>query len=204
MKLLDLTLSDPQENLDLDETLLKDCNAQGSEVLRFWESVSYFVVLGRSKKAVDEAFVTRCQTDKIPILRRCSGGGTVLQGPGCLNFALVKRIEKDSPFASIKSTNETILTTHQQLFRDLLPGTEFKGITDLAIKGIKFSGNAQRRLKNAMLFHGSFLYDFDLSLIEKYLRIPAQQPEYRQNRPHSQTAIIVSKGFFRGFKPMSP
>ena len=63
---------------------------------------------------------------------------------------------------------------------------ELKGISDLAINNIKFSGNAQRRLKKAILFHGTILYNFQLSLIEKYLKHPPIQPAYRENRPHDQ------------------
>ena len=49
----------------------------------------------------------------------------------------------------------------------------------------KFSGNAQRRKKKFLLFHGTFLLRFDFSLIEKVLPLPSLQPDYRQNRPHS-------------------
>ena len=68
----------------------------------------------------------------------------------------------------------------------MLDHVELKGISDLAINNIKFSGNAQRRLKKAILFHGTILYNFQLSLIEKYLKHPPIQPAYRENRPHDQ------------------
>jgi lipoate-protein ligase A len=61
---------------------------------------------------------------------------------------------------------------------------EVRGHTDLTLDGLKFSGNAQRRKRRSLLFHGSFLLQFDLSLISHTLRLPAQQPEYRANRPH--------------------
>ena len=61
---------------------------------------------------------------------------------------------------------------------------ELNGISDLVIGDIKFSGNAQRRLKHAILFHGTILYDFDLSLVTQYLKEPPIQPDYRNNRPH--------------------
>ena len=40
--------------------------------------------------------------------------------------------------------------------------------------------------KNAILFHGTILYDFDLSLISKYLKNPPIQPDYRNHRSHEQ------------------
>jgi lipoate-protein ligase A len=64
-------------------------------------------------------------------------------------------------------------------------GVEVRGHTDLAIGGLKFSGNAQRRRKRFLLFHGTFLLDFDLGAVEKYLRLPSKQPDYRRNRSHA-------------------
>jgi lipoate-protein ligase A len=64
-----------------------------------------------------------------------------------------------------------------------------QGHTDLAIDGLKFSGNSQRRRKNALLFHGSFLCNFDLALIEKALPMPTKQPDYRLGRSHKDFLI---------------
>ena len=51
MKYLDLSLSTPEENLACDEALLELSEEVGNgEVLRFWESHRYFVVLGYSRK----------------------------------------------------------------------------------------------------------------------------------------------------------
>src|SRR5262245_29464931 len=93
MRLLDYTFPTPEENLACDEALLDLCEAgHAPEVLRFWEPSSHFVVVGYANRIADEVNVTECRTRGIPILRRCSGGGTVLQGPGCVNYALVLRI----------------------------------------------------------------------------------------------------------------
>jgi len=52
MKLLDLTLPSPAENLALDEALLDAAEAgeMADEVLRFWESPQPLVVVGRSSQ----------------------------------------------------------------------------------------------------------------------------------------------------------
>jgi lipoate---protein ligase len=119
-------------------------------------------------------------------LRRCSGGGTVLQGPGCLNYALVLRIDARHELESITSTNCYIMKRNAAALSSIL-GEEVsaEGFTDLAIEGQKFSGNAQRRKRTHLLFHGTFLLGFDLGLIERYLRAPSREPEYRQGRKHS-------------------
>jgi len=60
------------------------------------------------------------------------------------------------------------------------------GHTDLVINGRKFSGNSQRRRKKFLLFHGTFLLNFQLALIDDCLPMPSKQPDYRQNRAHAE------------------
>jgi lipoate-protein ligase A len=66
---------------------------------------------------------------------------------------------------------------------------EKQGHTDLAIGGLKFSGNSQRRRKRFLLFHGSFLLHLDIGLVEKALPLPSKRPEYRLNRSHTDFLV---------------
>jgi lipoate-protein ligase A len=199
MKLLDLTLPSPAENLACDEALLDWCeNGEGEEVLRFWEPREHFVVVGYANKITNEVNVAACEKRSIPILRRCSGGGTVLQGPGCLDYTLVLRITGDGPLRTIGQSNQFIMERNraaiESSFRTLNPQPStlnicIGGHTDLVIDGCKFSGNSQRRRKNFLLFHGTFLLDFDLPLISKLLQMPSKQPDYRQDRNHGEFLV---------------
>src|SRR5271170_7933280 len=100
MKHFDFTFSTPAENLACDEALLDWCEEnQGEEILRFWQSPETFVVVGYANKIATEVNVVNCEAKDIPILRRCTGGGTVLQGRGCLNYALILQIAENSPLA---------------------------------------------------------------------------------------------------------
>ena len=76
MKLLDLTLSSPEENLALDEALLEEAEAGGGsdELLRLWEPLAPMVVVGRSSRVAGEVNVDACREKGVPILRRCGGG----------------------------------------------------------------------------------------------------------------------------------
>jgi lipoate---protein ligase len=183
----DLTLASPEENLACDEVLLDVCEAGSLEgVLRFWEPAQYFVVLGYANRAAVEANLAFCQEYEIAILRRCSGGGAVLQGPGCLNYSLILPISSSPALNGIAETNNYILQHHQHALQGLLQArVERQGHTDLTIGGVKFSGNSQRRRKNYVLFHGSFLLHADLELIQKALPFPSHPPGYRLNRSHT-------------------
>ncbi|MBI4000035.1 MAG: lipoate--protein ligase family protein [Candidatus Omnitrophica bacterium] len=186
MKYIDLTFPTPEHNLACDEALLELCeDGSGQEVLRFWEPHTYFVVLGYSGKANSEVNVSRCKAKNIPILRRSSGGGTVVQGPGCLNFSLVLEIRKLKPLANIVETNRYMMKQHQKALRPIIGREiEVQGFSDLACETLKFSGNAQRRKRRFVLFHGTFLLQFNIALIEELLPVPKKQPSYRENRPH--------------------
>lgn len=192
MKVLDLTLPSPAANLACEEALLDAAEAgEGCEVLRFWESPDYFVVVGYANKIAEEVNAAACQARGIPVLRRCSGGGTVLQGPGCLNYALVLRITDDGPTRNISTTNQFIMERNRRALTQLVSdfnsqssGIHVRGHTDLALGDLKFSGNSQRRRRKFLLFHGTFLLNFDLALVQELLQMPSTQPDYRAGRTH--------------------
>lgn len=176
----------PEENLSCDEVLLDFCEANdGPDLLRFWESLSYFVVLGYTKLLQKEVNITECKQRQIPILRRCSGGGTVVQGSGCLNYSLISQIPPEEFPHNIPATNCRVMKMQRDALRALLPGdVEICGHTDLTWNGLKFSGNAQRRKSRYFLFHGTILLNFDIDLVQKVLLIPEVQPAYREHRSH--------------------
>src|SRR5215469_16319111 len=189
MKSLDLTFASPAENLACDEALLDHFEERGGDgVLRFWEPPNHFVVVGYANEVARAVQVAACEADGIPILRRCSGGGTVLQGPGCLNYSLVAPIMEDGPLCSISSANRFIMERNRKALESTLKAQnsqlEVAGHTDLVVGQLKISGNAQRRKKHFLLFHGTFLLNFNISLVQKYLRMPSKQPDYRRDRSH--------------------
>lgn len=187
MKLLDLTLETAQQNLACDEALLDEAEAGScEEILRFWEPKDYFVVLGYSNKIFSEVNVNSCRENDIPILRRVSGGGTVLQGPGCLNYTLILRMEAHPQTQSITATNQYIMHRHAEALRSHGAQIESRGTSDLALNSLKFSGNAQRRKRRYLMYHGTFLVDFELEKIETFLMHPSREPDYRHGRSHRQ------------------
>jgi lipoate-protein ligase A len=210
VKYLERTLPTPEENLAGDEALLDWCEDDSDhEVLRFWESTDPFIVLGYSNKAQTEANLDAARRAGLPVLRRCTGGGAVVQGPGCLNFTLILRIAENSPLKSIRETNNFIMQKHRDALAavlraegggrraegsissliahpSFLPCPAVRGATDLALDDLKFSGNAQRRRRKFLLFHGTFLLGVDIELIERVLPMPSRQPDYRRGRRHRE------------------
>ncbi|HEV2695912.1 MAG TPA: lipoate--protein ligase family protein [Verrucomicrobiae bacterium] len=187
MKLLNLSFTSPAENLAADEVLLELCEAgNANETLVFWEPQSTFVVVGYANKVATEVNVEACESCGVPIFRRCSGGGTVVQMEGGLNYSLILRITETGPTRNITAANQFIMEKNRAAVAGLLPAAtvSVRGHTDLCVGDLKFAGNAQRRRKNFLLFHGTLLLDCDLTLIGELLRMPSLQPDYRASRPH--------------------
>ena len=187
MKLVEFISNIPEENIALDEVLLQKAQeGAAGETLRFWESRERFVVLGRSGNIEEECFLDECASDGIKVIRRTSGGGTVLQGAGCLNYSLVLSYERAHGFSDVNASYKSILGSMIEEFKKRDQEVEFMPVSDLAIRGRKVSGNAQARKKGFFLHHGTFLYDFDPGPVSKYLKHPAKEPDYRKGRCHEE------------------
>jgi lipoate---protein ligase len=185
MHFLDLTLPTLEANLALEEALLLHAESgMGGEVLRFWEWPKPAVVLGAGSKRAEDVNEAACIADGVPILRRSSGGGTVLLGKGCLLFSLVLDYDRSPLLREIPSSYRYLLGHICRGLDDAFGGMAPAGISDLAILGRKFSGNSQQRKRFFLLHHGTLLYDFNLDLVSRYLHLPARQPAYRDKRSH--------------------
>jgi lipoate---protein ligase len=149
---------------------------------RIWESARPVVVLGRNGRVGDHIYQDACREDDVEILRRSSGGGSVVLGPGCLNYAVVLALVSRPDLLDVTASFRTILA---QIAAHLnVDGLAVAGDTDLALAGRKVSGNAQRRGRRALLHHGTILYAFDPAVVVRYLKEPRRQPAYRMARPH--------------------
>jgi lipoate-protein ligase A len=179
MTYLDLTLPSAVENLALDEALLLAAEQEGGEVLRVWEWPWPTVVLGAAGRLADDVDEAACIRDNIPILRRASGGGTVLLARGCLLFTLVLHYDRAAELTQIPSSYQFILGRIAQAL-----GVSLAGTSDLTLDSRKISGNAQQRKRRHLLHHGTLLYDFRAEQVGRYLRLPSRQPDYRRHRDH--------------------
>lgn len=202
MLLKDFSFKTPQENILYDELLLKMADKQSAgEVLRFWESPEICIVLGLIGKEQEDICLEQARKDKIKVLRRTSGGGTVLQGPGCLNYTLVLDKNRHPDLADLRKSYHWISLKVIEALRVCGVKAVFRPISDMALANNekKFSGNAQHRGKSYILHHGTMLYDFDLSLVSRYLRMPKDVPDYRKNRSHEDfvTNIELRPALFK-------
>ncbi len=184
MKPIEITAGTLEQHLEYDRRTAEAVD-QGiqAETLYFWEWPSLAVVLGAGGKEEIDVHSQTCRSEGVPILRRKSGGGTVLLGAGCLVFSLILRYERHPALRDVNASYRWILGRFSRCLSVFAP-VQMAGICDLITGGKKFSGNAQHRKRNALLHHGTILYQFPLELMARYLNTPERQPEYRQGRPH--------------------
>lgn len=184
MFLLDVVLNTLAENLALDEALLLQAEQGGPEVLRLWEWPSAAVILGAGCRLTLDVDEQACRTDGVPILRRSSGGGTVLLDEGCLLYSLILAQDRDAQLGHVRTSYDWILQRMIDAFTPLGIDLKQAGTSDLILGQRKVSGNAQQRKRTHLLHHGTLLYGFKLAEAERYLRLPERQPDYRGQRSH--------------------
>ncbi len=204
--------SNPVENIAADEALLEYAEATDPafECLRIWEPTAPIVVIGRSTKPQLEVNLPYTQQHHIPVLRRSSGGATIVTGPGCLMYSVVlsyairphlrmldqahtyvletllTTLQPHNPLIQRAGTSDLVLLDDPQLLHPNQPRTSCGQLTCEQLgTSKKFSGNSLRCKRSHFLYHGTLLYDFDLSLISRLLLTPPRQPSYRQRRSHA-------------------
>lgn len=59
-----------------------------------------------------------------------------------------------------------------------------RGVSDLCVSDRKIAGSSLRLWKERLLFQIAVLVETDIALLERYLRHPSREPDYRRGRSH--------------------
>ncbi len=140
------------------------------------------IVMGLSSDPLEHLDLEKIAEHRIPVIKRFSGGGTVVIDKDTLliSFLMAKGEDLSLPFP------EAILRWSFALYSQAwkLPGFELQA-NDYTLGDLKCGGNAQYIRKDRWLHHTSFLWDYDEKNMA-YLLQPKAQPDYRRNRPHRE------------------
>jgi lipoate-protein ligase A len=197
---LDVELPSVAENLALDEALLVEAreSTAPATVVRTWMAREPAVVLGSSSRGIDEVDLDACRAAGVPVLRRPSGGLSVVVGPGCLMWTVVAAWPDSAP--AIDAIHAAVLDPLRDALRAAGREVVRCGSSDLAIEahgGLrKVSGNALRVSRGIVLYHGTLLDAFDVALVARVLRHPPREPGYRAGRDHA--AFLANLELGRG------
>jgi lipoate-protein ligase A len=165
----------PRENMAADEALLLACEAgdEGFPALRFYWWTVPTLSLGAKEKLEKAADIEACRELGVAVVRRSTGGRAVLHNQE-LTYSIVSRTGRRPFFGSVDSSYALIADAIRAGLESM--GTELELAAgerrgrgkhmpcfaapsrhELASGGRKVVGSAQRRLRNAVLQHGSIL-----------------------------------------------
>lgn len=118
----------------------------------------------------------------LPLIRRFSGGGTVIVDENTLFVTLICQTDA----LPIHPFPRPIMEwTAEAIYTPLFPHTSFQlQENDYVLDGRKWGGNAQSIVKGRWLHHSSLLWDYRSDYMD-YLLIPPKMPDYRQARGHT-------------------
>ena len=124
-------------------------------VFLFWRTTPTLMV-GKYQNVMEEINKPYADAHGIHLVRRMSGGGTIYTDLGGWQFSFIQHreageIEFGQYIAPVIGALEEMGVT-----------ASFNGRNDLTIDGRKFSGNAQYRLGDCIVHHGSLLFDTDI------------------------------------------
>jgi lipoate---protein ligase len=190
MRLLLYTAPTPAEDLALEEAIHTCVEERLSpHTWRLWQAAAPAVILGTGQESAKEADLDRCREENVPVLRRHSGGGTVVIGPGAINFSVFFAVADLPGSDTIRGAMSAALKPVVELLTRWKMEACEAGLSDLAVKVSdgtlrKIAGNSQARKKVSVVVHGTMLADPDWARITRLLRFPSSVPDYRAGRDH--------------------
>ena len=176
-----------------DDTILNDSSK--SITCKVWVPEDIYVVLGNANKVETECYSQNCLNDKVSLLKRYGGGGTVVLHSGCIILSLgmwVKDYFKNDLYFSL--LNKSVISTLSEINSGFKSFSQ-KGISDICYGDKKNIGTSLFRSRNYLLYQASIIFDPKLKLIERYLKHPSKEPAYRKNKDHKDFLIGIKEIF---------
>jgi len=152
------------------------------------------IVHGPSFIINNEVFIDRCVADGVLITERRGGGGTVVLSPGVLVIIVVGEKKDNREWAQgiFRRVNGAIITA---LIKAGVENAVEAGISDIAVDGRKILGSSIYMGSKPPLFYyqASLMVSNDLGLMDKYLRHPPREPDYREGREHGRFCTTLQE-----------
>ncbi|KAL3678052.1 hypothetical protein R1sor_021008 [Riccia sorocarpa] len=151
------------------------------------------IVMGISGKAEKLLEVEKVVKDGVPVIKRFSGGGTVIVDEGTVFITLIC---SRSALPGLELYPREIMSWTELLYVPVFENAlGFKlREHDYVFNDRKFGGNAQSIIKDRWLHHTSFLWDFRDSKMA-YLKLPERAPVYREGRNHTDFICRLREHF---------
>jgi lipoate-protein ligase A len=167
---------------DADERLIARAHVSHQPQMRLYRWPEVTVVLGRGSRPEVELHVDACVADGVPVVRRRGGGCAVVLDPGNLIISVAM------PLPGLTGIRPAVERISAWLIAGLaacgVAGVRREGISDLALGERKIGGSCVYRTWDMLYYSTTLVCDPNLGAIERYLRHPPREPEYRRGRAH--------------------
>ena len=185
--LIDLKPEAPAVGLALDEVLLEDARDGRGGTVRFWVN-DRAVVIGRSQTLVDEVDTVAAARERVPVIRRISGGGAVVHYPGNLNISVV--VGDGRRLGSVEQAFRGIGSALVRGLEAICVSASARG-SGLYVADAKIGGAAQARRGSAALYHTTILVRRCPIPLERLLLAlrPGYRPRGVPSQPHRITSL---------------
>lgn len=158
-------------------------NHPDGKKFHIWQPDKTYIVLGQSNKPETSVKLDIAQNDGVSILKRPSGGESVILTPKTLVVAFLSdQAEYKKPLDFFRNANLNIIHALEKW--PGVKGLHQRGISDLSVDNIKIAGSAIYRSKDHLFYHCVINVCEDISLIDRYLKHPQREPDYRKGRSH--------------------
>jgi lipoate-protein ligase A len=175
-----------------------DGASRAKPFVRIYEQRDVEVVHGPSYSGDKEVFVDRCGEDGVAVVERRGGGGTVVLSPGVLVIITVgnKKNDRENALDIFGRVHNAIISALSMAGIDNVVRA---GISDLAVDDRKILGSSLYMGTKPPLFYyqSSLMVSNDLALLDRYLRHPPKEPDYRQGRSHRQFCTTLKESGHR-------
>ncbi|HXF28622.1 MAG TPA: lipoate--protein ligase family protein, partial [Chlamydiales bacterium] len=149
------------------------------------------IVMGISGKQAELIDPVQLHKNRIPIIRRFSGGGTVVVDESTLFISFI--FQKQD--LKIDHCPQSLLHWTGKLYEPVFSPLEVRvRENDYVVQEKKVGGNAQYFTKTRLLHHTTFLWDYKQERMQ-LLQMPKKVPDYRQGRGHEEF-VTTLKGHF--------
>jgi lipoate-protein ligase A len=172
--------------IDMKEYDLQDnvllTGGQDVSPIMVWVPEFVCIILGQSNSPESSLHQEEVLKDDIPVYKRPSGGETVILSPNTLVISILKRnIPLRSPKRYFETFNEKIIDALHNLG---VQGLRKRGISDICIGDKKILGSSIYRNKDLLLYHAVLNVSESMDRMERYLKHPVREPDYRRRRSH--------------------
>ena len=183
--------------VQVSEYNLPDAQLMNENTNKFllWIPDRSYIVLGASNNAKDAVVQEATLKDNIIVLKRRTGGQTVMLTPNNLIISAV-------------ITDESIMKPKDVFnrFNDHIIGAieknhtvkfSTRGISDIAMGEKKIMGSSMYRGKGKLFYHAVLNFNEPSTTFQKYLNHPSNEPDYRKGRMHHEFVTSLKEtGYF--------